>query len=179
MVGCWDQTFYYFDSEGERREKFSERHIPCNPISVNFHSSGEYFVMTGTDKKISLYSRDLGYLTELNTLNDWSWCTKFRHKSQELAITTNSGLISVQQLAKKNIFSSYRELYAKRDNFTDVIIENIAMNQKLRVKCKELVKRISIFKDKLAVLQNERLLIYVAAEEGLRYSPYRKITKKF
>lgn len=53
------------------------------------------------------------------------------------------------------------------------------MNQKLRVKCKELVKKISIFKDKLAVLQNERLLIYVAAEEGLKYSPYRKITKKF
>ena len=92
--------------------------------------------MTGTDKKISLYSRDLGYLTELNTMNDWSWSTKFRPKSQELAITTNSGLISVQQLAKKNIFSSYRELYARRDNFTDVIIENIAMNQKLRVKCK-------------------------------------------
>ena len=179
LVGCWDQTFYYFDAEGERREKFSERHIPCNPISINFHHSGEYFVMTGTDKKISLYSRDLGYLTELNTMGDWSWSTKFRPKSQELAITTNSGLISVQQLAKKNIFSSYRELYARRDNFTDVIIENIAMNQKLRVKCKELVKRISIFKDKLAVLQNERLLIYVAAEEGLRYSPYRKITKKF
>ena len=53
------------------------------------------------------------------------------------------------------------------------------MNQKLRVKCKELVKRISIFKDKLAVLQNERLLIYMASEEGLKYSPYRKITRKF
>lgn len=38
--------------------------------------------MTGTDKKISLYSRDLGYLTELNTMNDWSWSTKFRPKSQ-------------------------------------------------------------------------------------------------
>lgn len=110
--------------------------------------------MTGTDKKVCLYSRDLGFLTELNTMNDWSWCSKFRPKSQELAITTNSGLISFQQLAKKNIFSSYRELYARRDNFTDVIVENIAMNQKLRVKCKELVKKISIFKDKLAVLQN-------------------------
>jgi hypothetical protein len=64
--------------------------------------------MTGTDKKVSLYSRDLGFLTELTTLNDWSWCTKFKGKTQELAITTNSGLISVQQLAKKNIFSSYR-----------------------------------------------------------------------
>ncbi len=94
-------------------------------------------------------------------------------------MTTNSGYITVHQLSKKNIFSSYHELYARRDNFTDVIVENIAMNQKLRVKCKELVKVISMFKDKLAVLQNERLLIYIASEEGLKYSPYRKITRKF
>lgn len=53
------------------------------------------------------------------------------------------------------------------------------INQKLRVKCKELVKRISLFKDKLAVLQQERLLIYMASEEGLKYSPYRKITRRF
>ncbi len=79
-------------------------------------------MMTGTDKKVSLYSRDLGYLTELNTLNDWSWCTRFKPKSQDLVLTTNSGWISVQQLAKKNVYSSYRELYAKRDNFTDVIV---------------------------------------------------------
>jgi len=51
-------------------------------------------------------------------------------------MTTNSGFITVHQLSKKNIFSSYHELYARRDNFTDVIIENIAVNQKLRVKCK-------------------------------------------
>lgn len=94
-------------------------------------------------------------------------------------MTTNSGYITVHQLSKKNIFSSYHELYARRDNFTDVIVENIAMNQKLRVKCKELVKVISMFKDKLAVLQSERLLIYIASEEGLKYSPYRKITRKF
>jgi hypothetical protein len=63
--------------------------------------------MTGTDKKVSLYSRDLGFLTEITQLSDWSWSSKFRPKHQEIAITTNSGLISVQQLAKKNIFSSH------------------------------------------------------------------------
>jgi intraflagellar transport protein 122 len=78
--------------------------------------------MSGTDKKVCLYSRDLGLLAELTTLTDWSWCTRFRPKSQDIAITTNSGLISVQQLAKKSIFSGYRELYARRDNFTDVVI---------------------------------------------------------
>jgi intraflagellar transport protein 122 len=92
--------------------------------------------MTGTDKKVSLYSRDLGYLTDIATLEDWSWSSKFRPKSQEIAMTTNSGFITIHQLSKKNIFSSYHELYARRDNFTDVIVENIVMNQKLRVKCK-------------------------------------------
>ena len=58
-------------------------------------------------------------------------------------------------------------------------MENVVINQKLRVKCKELVKKISLFKDKLAVLQQERLLIYMASEEGLKYSPYRKITRRF
>lgn len=179
LVGCWDQTFYYFDCEGKPRERFGERHISCNPITVNFHYSGEYFLMTGTDKKVSLYSRDLGYLADITTLQDWSWSSKFRPHSQDIAMTTNSGHITVQQLAKKSVFSSHRELYARRENFTDVVVENIAINQKVRLKCKELVQKISIFKDKLAVLQSERLLIYVAAEEGIKYSPYRKITKKF
>lgn len=136
LVGCWDQTFYYFNSNGERREKFREKHLPCNPISINFHHSGEFFVMTGTDKKISLYSRDLGHLADVTTLNDWSWCSKFRPKSQEIALTSNSGLITVQEISKKSISSTFHELYAHRENFTDVIIENVVMNQKLRVKCK-------------------------------------------
>jgi intraflagellar transport protein 122 len=38
---------------------------------------------------------------------------------------------------------------------------------------------VSIFKEKLAVLQNDRLLIYIASEESLKYNPFRKITKQF
>jgi Tfp pilus assembly protein PilO len=64
-------------------------------------------MMTGTDKKISLYSRDLGYLADVTTMNDWSWCSKFRSKSNDLAITTNSGLITVQQISKKSISSTH------------------------------------------------------------------------
>ena len=37
--------------------------------------------MTGTNKVISLYSRDLGYLTDVATMNDWSWSSKFRPKN--------------------------------------------------------------------------------------------------
>lgn len=70
--------------------------------------------MTGTDKKISLYSRDLGYLTDVATMNDWSWSSKFRPKSQDIAFTTNSGLITVHEISKKSISSSFHELFAHR-----------------------------------------------------------------
>lgn len=70
--------------------------------------------MSGTDKKISLYSRDLGHLADVTTLTDWSWCSKFKPKSQEIAITSNSGLITIQEISKKTISCSHHELYARR-----------------------------------------------------------------
>jgi len=36
------------------------------------------------------------------------------------------------------------------------------MNQKIRIKCKELVKGISIYREKLAALLNDRVLIYAS-----------------
>lgn len=59
--------------------------------------------MSGTDKKISLYSRDLGHLVDISTLNDWSWSCKFKPRSQDIAITSNSGLIDVREISKKSI----------------------------------------------------------------------------
>lgn len=95
MVGCWDKTFYYLNSEGEVREKIAEKHIPFNPISVNFHPSGEYFLVSGTNKKISVWSRDLGFLSDIVDTRDWSWSVKFRPKSMEMSVTTNDGLITM------------------------------------------------------------------------------------
>ena len=123
--------------------------------------------MTDTNKKLSIWSRDLNYLGDLMELTDWSWKTSFRPKSNSIAITTNDGLISVREMSKKPIFSSYREIFATRDNLTDVVIENLLINQKLRLKCKELVKLIALYEDKLAVIQNERLLIYVTPSDNL------------
>jgi|JI6StandDraft_1071083.scaffolds.fasta_scaffold14263_4 intraflagellar transport protein 122 len=179
LVGCWDRTFYYLNSEGEVREKISEKRIPFNPLSINFHSSGEFFLASGANKKISVWSRDLGFLTDVVDVRDWSWCSKFRPKSMEIAVTTNDGVIALHELSKKPIFSNYEELFATRDNLTDIVVENLLLNQKLRIRCKELIKKVSIFKEKLAVLQNDRLLIYIASEESLKYNPFRKITKQF
>ena len=69
-------------------------------------------------------------------LSDWSWKCVFRPKSHCVGVTTNDGIITVREMSKKPIFSSYREVFATRDNLTDVVVENLIINQKLRLKCK-------------------------------------------
>ena len=51
--------------------------------------------------------------------------------------------------------------------------------QKVRIKCKELVKKVSIFKDRLAVHLNDKILIYLAHfDEEMKYKLFKKINKK-
>ena len=56
----------------------------------------------------------------------------------------------------------------------------MSINQKIRIKCKELVKNVGIYKDKLAAHLNEKVLIYVSTTEDqvLKYKLYKKINKK-
>lgn len=34
---------------------------------------------------------------------------------------------------------------------TDVIVQNLVMNKKVRIKCRDLVQKIAVYKDRLAV----------------------------
>lgn len=38
-----------------------------------------------------------------------------------------------------------------RENMTDVIVQDLVSNKKVRIKCRDLVKKIAIYKDRLAV----------------------------
>lgn len=43
---------------------------------------------------------------------------------------------------------------------TDVVVQNLVTNQKVRIKCRDLVKKIAIYKDRLAVSLYIYLLKY-------------------
>ena len=43
---------------------------------------------------------------------------------------------------------------------TDVMIQNLVTGQKVRIKCRDMVKKISIYKHRLAVQLTERIVVY-------------------
>ena len=78
------------------------------------------------------------------------------------------------------MFFMIQDRYAYRDVITDIVVQNMINDQKVRIKCKELVKKISIFKDRLAVQLNDKILVYLANSDEnkeMKYKLYKKIAK--
>lgn len=48
-------------------------------------------------------------------------------------------------------YSNTNNSFFIRENMTDVIVQNLVTNKKVRIKCRDLVKKIAIYKDRLAV----------------------------
>lgn len=75
------------------------------------------------------------------------------------AIGSQDGTISCHNLVLSTVHGLYRDRYAYRENLTNVTVQLLSSVEtddpsgasKISLKCHELIKKISIYKDKLAV----------------------------
>lgn len=97
-----------------------------------------------------------------------------------IAVTTNDGDISMYKVQQLTVHALQGDKYAYRDNLTDIVVQSMSSNSKIRLKCKELVKNVSIYKDKLTAHLTERILIYGLAPEDsqMKYKLHKRLLKK-
>lgn len=125
-----------------------------------------------------LYSRDGMRLAEIAKKSSWVWgigCSQtnstvanFLPDFDRVVLGTDAGGIDTIQLLFESVHSLYRDRYAYRENLTEIIVHNLVSDKKVRIKCKDLIKNISMYKNKLAVQLTDRVCIYESsAEEAL------------
>ena len=64
---------------------------------------------------------------------------------------------------------------------TDVIIQHLVTETRVKIRCRDYFKRIAIYKDRLAVQLNEKIIIYSVSPEDpydMKYKAHKKISKK-
>mmetsp|Transcript_24173 Transcript_24173/g.65451 ORF Transcript_24173/g.65451 Transcript_24173/m.65451 type:complete len:1251 (-) Transcript_24173:228-3980(-) len=179
-VACWDQTLSFYQLSGRQMGK--ERDLGYDPCCVSYFSNGEYVVMGGSDRSAALWTKDGVKLVQIGEGKDWVWCCRQRPRNNMVAVGTNDGTIMMFQLQFNTVHGLYQERYAYRDYMTDVIVQHLMTDEKVRIKCRDYVKKIAVYRDRLAVQLPERVLIYKLAHADdamdMNYKPCEKINKK-
>jgi intraflagellar transport protein 122 len=179
-VTDWNQKIGFFQLSG--RQVGKERNLGYDPTCINHFSNGDFMVMGGSDRAVTLWTSDGIKLGQIAEVEGWVWSCKVKPKSNYVAVASNDGTISVHQIVFGTVHGLYQDRYAYRENMTDVVIHHLSTDQRARIKCRDYVKKIAVYRDRLAVQLPERVIIYELYHDDITDMHYRikeKIHKKF
>jgi intraflagellar transport protein 122 len=129
-IGCWDGTLSFYQLNGTQVGK--DKALGYDPCSVSYFSNGEYMCVAGTDRRVTLATKEGTTLTQICERNSWVWCARPRPKQNYVAVGCEDGSISMYQLIFSTVHGLYQDRYAYRDYMTDVIIQHLITEQKVR-----------------------------------------------
>ncbi|XP_055948629.1 intraflagellar transport protein 122 homolog isoform X1 [Argiope bruennichi] len=175
----WGQTLSFYNTTGKQVGR--ERGLGFDPLRVTYFSNGEYIIICGTNRKCSLYTKEGVFVGDICEQESWVWCCATKDDSTHVAIGTQDGIASYYEVGFSTVHSLYRERYAYRENMTDVVVQHLITDDKVVVKCRELVKKLAIYKKRLAIQMPERINIYEVSDDSsdMHYKIMQKINLKF
>lgn len=172
----WSQKLSFYLLSGSLVGK--EKQLDFDPCCVSWFGKGEYLIISGSNKQCMLYSKDGIKLGTVAELKSWAWTSRVRPDSNAVAIGCQDGVISFNQVILSTIHALFRDRYIYRDYMTDVVIHHLVTDEKVRIKCRELVKKVSTYKNKLAVQLPDKFIIYEVLHDDANDMKY-KVREKF
>jgi intraflagellar transport protein 122 len=134
-----------------------------------------------------MYTKDGVFLKVIAEREDWIWAVRSRPKAKFVCVGCNDGAVSMYQTIFSTVHGLYQDRYAHRDTMTDVIIQHLITEQKVRIKTRDYVKKIAVYKSeatseaRLAVQLPDRVLVYETVNQesyDMHYRLREKIVKK-
>ncbi|XP_039966152.1 intraflagellar transport protein 122 homolog [Bactrocera neohumeralis] len=180
-VADWGQTLSFHTLSGQMIGK--ERALGFDPLCLTYFPNGEYCIVSGCSDSLHLFTKEgvrLGILGE--GFKSWIWSVAIHPNGQSYTIGCQNGTVACFNIVSSTVHALYRERYAFRENMCDVIIQHLISGQKVRIKCRDLVQKIAIYRNRLAVQLPERVVLYELSsgeEQPMHYKVKEKIQKKF
>jgi len=169
VVGCWDKTVSFYKMQGTSHRVQGERKLSYYPCGVALagqnKNKGNYMIVCGSNKKALLYSRDGLRLAEVVSKEAWVWACASHPPSDRVVVGCDDGSIEMLQIAFDAVHALYKDRYAYRDSLTEVVVHHLVTDKKVRIKCRDLVQRLSLYKNKLAVQLSDKVCIYESDAE--------------
>lgn len=176
----WDQNLAQYQANGEQILK--DKGLTSDPNCVDMLPSGDLFVIGGSDGKVTLWTNENVKIGNVCDRGSWIWSCKVKPKSNVVAVGTNEGTLSLYQINFSTVHGLYQDIYAFRENMTDVVVQDLSKDHRYRIKCRDHVKKVAIFRHRLAIQLSDRILIYERSStensEEIQYVLKDKVIKK-
>eukprot|EP00158_Paraphelidium_tribonemae_P008633 Partr_v1_DN28634_c0_g2_i3_m49606 putative Intraflagellar transport 122 homolog (Chlamydomonas) len=182
-IADWSQRMVFYDCKG--RQFNEERNLKYDPCTVEFLSGGDLVAVGGSDHKVTIWTVDGVKVGTICERDSWIWKCAAHPRHNQIALGTNSGTVAVYQMTFNTVHGMYQDLYASREKMTTVVIQRLARDEKLVIKCTDYVRKIAIYKGVFAVQFPEYINIYElidaveSSDNGLSYSLKQTIPKRF
>ncbi|XP_017129587.1 intraflagellar transport protein 122 homolog [Drosophila elegans] len=177
----WSQTLSFHTLSGQMIGK--ERTLGFDPLCLQYFPNGEFCLVGGCTGGLHFFTREgirLGTLGD--SFDTWIWTVALHPNGQSYTIGCQDGTLACFNIASSTVHALYRERYAFRENMCDVIIQHLISGQKVRIKCRDLVQKIAIYRNRLAVQLPERVVLYELSsgeDQPMHYKVREKIQQKF
>lgn len=139
------------------------------------------FALGGSDGSVSLYTKDAIYIGPICKHQDWVWGVSCKASQNIVVSGTNKGTLRAHQVYFPVIHALYKDRYAYRDQLTDVIIQHLVSDNRVRIRCRDYIKRIALYKERLAVQLTDKIIVYSATADDpydMKYKALKKISYK-
>lgn len=152
------QTLSFYDMSGKQVGK--EKALGYDGLSVRFSPTGEYLTICGSNKQACLYTKEGVFISSICQMESWVKCVSPNSLGTHVAVGSENGDIAVYELIVSTVHSLYKEHYACRISMTEVIIQHLISDVKVRIKCRDLVKNLAIYKNRVAIQLTDKIVIY-------------------
>ncbi|CAG9855625.1 unnamed protein product [Phyllotreta striolata] len=179
-VTDWNKNLSFYTLGGKLVGK--ERNLGYEALRVRYFPHGDFILIGGLNMACTMYTKEGIKLGTIGDAQDsWVWCCDAHPSGNFVAVGCEDGTVAYYQLVFNMVHGLYKERYAFRENMTDIIIQHLITEQKVRIKCRDLIKKIAIYTDRLAVQLPERVVIYELYSKDsndMHYRAKEKITRK-
>jgi len=176
-VGCWDKTYSLYRVQSTSHKLQTVKQLDYYPCSISYSSNTmsktSYLIIAGSNKKATLYNKEGARLTELTARDSWLWCCDCNGELDVAVLGTHHGYIDYLAMDMGSVHAVFRDRYAYRENLTEVIVHHLLTDKKVRIKCKDLIQNLSLYRNKLAVQLSDRICVYESSADNTEDMHFR------
>ena len=96
IAGSWDQKLSLYQISNGKNVKpvGTDKELGYDPCSICFYPTGEYMLMAGSDKTVTLWNKEGIKLGKIGEMKDWIWGTAVNPGTKTIFAGANNGALT-------------------------------------------------------------------------------------